>query len=801
MSNKYIPPDLKTAQRLPPDARARLIVLAKRFWGKAMQDSGSVGWHPLVSHCLDVAAVTYALLEKRPSFVRWAGQTLRLQDKSVIGLLVWLGAIHDLGKFAENFQWKVPELAEAHGHEYRDSNRHHDEVGTMMWSDIKKSLSEKNEVLAQLAEGDLDQLVRSVCSHHGTPVSTGMDRYAYSTSTLSDGCEFAQLMLDIFVGQPSLPQLPIADERINPRQIALLCWHLNGLLTVADWVGSDTHYFPYASPPDLKDAKGWLESYWTLASQRALTAIQINRIGNPSITEQSGGEVVFGVGVTPHLRPLQRLCEDLSLSNEGPTIFVIEDSTGSGKTEAALLLAIRQMQSGQADGIFFALPTMATANGMFRRLEKIADRIFCDPESASLVLSHSQAKLLRELVALQSKDQYEDAASEMASAWLSDHRKAALLANVGVGTIDQALLGILRVKHLSLRLFGLFRKVLIIDEVHAYDAYQHSLLKTLVEIHASSGGNVILLSATLPAKERGELVKAFGQGRDLCLGRMVKPTMGFFAPLNASAPKVMSGPTPYPSITYLDEQGIESSHAVKADPSLMRSYDVDYQTDFDEIVQKAVSAAQQGRCVAWVRNTVQDALTAFDAIQRAINDARDEIEAELFHARFAFVDRIRIENGILQRFGPTSGHSERRGRILVATQVIEQSLDLDFDVLISDLAPIDLLIQRAGRLCRHRRDQLGNVLPIGMADQRGGLEITVFGPPRDHDPVESNWLKRFSAGTAAVYEHHGRMWLTAKVLADQLDLRTSPREPIEAVYGGQRNWCGQFRCNEQSEDS
>ena len=339
----------------------------------------------------------------------------------------------------------------------------------------------------------------------------------------------------------------------------------------------------------------------------------------------------------------------------------------------------------------------------------------------------------------------------------------------------------LRVKHVALRFFGLFRKVLIVDEVHAYDPYQTALLKQLLRAHAGMGGAAILLSATLPNATRRDLTCAFAEGFQETR-RSPTPTPGFGQ--RSNTPASLQWPataTSYPCLTHLGSDGQAREMAIPQLPGLLRRYEVAYHTSVDDATDRIIEFARAGHCVAWVRNTVSEAVRAYDNIRARLSEGDTSIRLGLFHARFAFIDRIGIENEVLAAFGKDSTSVQRCGRILIATQVIEQSLDLCFDELFTDIAPIDLIIQRAGRLRRHPRSLNGDRLGSGP-DQRGPLVLNVVGPARDVIPEDSNWLKRFSPGTALVYPHHGQIWKTAKVLGDLLDLVASPREAIEEVY-------------------
>ncbi len=237
-------------------------------------------------------------------------------------------------------------------------------------------------------------------------------------------------------------------------------------------------------------------------------------------------------------------------------------------------------------------------------------------------------------------------------------------------------------RHQSLRLLGMRDKILLLDEVHAYDGYMVKLLEGLLRFHAAQGGSAIILSATLPAALREKLLNAFSDGAEF---------MSAGGSDNAG----------YPWLSHLTSSGLlEQPLATR--PEVQRTVAVNWIQQRQEALDIIYRVVATGQCICWIRNTVDDAL---DTYQQLLHEGIvPEQDLLLFHSRFAFIDRIAIENKTLNWFGNNAPVSERRGKVLIATQVVEQSLDLDFDWMITDLAPIDLLIQRAGRLQRHIRD-------------------------------------------------------------------------------------------------
>jgi CRISPR-associated endonuclease/helicase Cas3 len=410
---------------------------------------------------------------------------------------------------------------------------------------------------------------------------------------------------------------------------------------------------------------------------------------------------------------------------------------------------------------------MATANAMFDRVVAMANRMFAPGARPSCVLAHGQRHLSQSFQKVvmpatrveADARQKDETASARCAAWLADHNKKALLASVGVGTVDQALLAVLHARHQSLRLLGLFGKVLIVDEVHACDAYMMKLLERLLHFHAAAGGSAILLSATLTRGMKHKLAEAFTAGA------------GWPAPKLASMAYPLATRVHRGFVAGEDERQIETRDTVR------RRVRVEYSSAKDAILDCIRTELAAGRCVCWVRNTVADAVDAWERLATELPKGH----CTLFHARFAMGDRLEIEQRVRDAFGPKSDAESRRGKLVVATQVVEQSLDVDFDLLVSDLAPIDRLIQRAGRMQRHVRDAHGN--PCAGSDQRGGALLHVFGPEWTDTP-EANWFRSAFPGAAAVYPHHTQIWATAKFLRKGgFSMPEDARCLIEGVFG------------------
>jgi CRISPR-associated endonuclease/helicase Cas3 len=647
--------------------------------------------------------------------------------------LAYLVALHDIGKFSRGFQSMVPEHwpAAALGPfpvGGLPPGPRHDAMGLHLFNKLPQLL----EPILPSRVDDRDAwdsalrapLLRAIAGHHGRPPEPPFSAPAPAllcSDCLAAAAGFGKAMQAVFAPPP----LPCPDDL----EIARWAWQLAGITTLADWVGSRQAWFPYVTPEAVADPAAY---FWNHALPRAAAALAAAGLLGTRPAPFEGLSRLF-----PRIKvatPVQGWAETVALP-DGPLLAVIEDQTGSGKTEAALILAHRLLADGRADGLYVALPTMSTANAMFGRLAEAYRRLFTAEGHPSLALAHGRADLDPRFSSSISgerlpasspanADPADEPSESHCAAWLADDRRKALLAQVGVGTLDQALMAVLPVRHAALRLQGLARKVLVVDEVHAFDAYMRRELLTLLEFHAALGGSSVLLSATLPRRIRGDLVTAFRRG------------------LGARAAELSC--TAYPLATLAAAVGVQEAPCAPRD-GLARRVAVTRLDDAEAALARIIEAADRGAAVAWVRNTVDDAIAAAEALR-----ARG-IEPLLFHARFAMCDRLAIEAEVLQRFGRDSSGTARRG-VVVATQVIEQSLDLDFDLLVTDLAPVDLIIQRAGRLWRHDRK-----------GRKGRPELLVISP----EPVEhpaADWIARPQPGTVAVYRDAALLWRSARAI-------------------------------------
>jgi len=742
-----------------------------RYWGKAGKEGE--GYHLLVYHCLDVAAVGWLLFDPAKPLCQRLAKQLKVTPALLQRWVVFCLSLHDIGKFATAFQGVVPDLSPVlvPSNPRMPYTERHDTLGFLLWQDVLSGQWLKNggfDLDAHLS--DPEKMLRNigpwmeiVTGHHGEPPKRMPIRRQNFFTVMDEkaACHFREVVTALFLRDFDYS---VFTDKAFKNRLKLSSWMLAGVVVLADWLGSGR------TPESYCQNEISLNEYWqNHALPHAEQVIAKADLPHSKVAPFIGTGCLFPF--IKALTPLQEWAEKRQLGKSNQ-LFILEDVTGAGKTEAALVLAHRLMANGLAEGIYVALPTMATANAMYTRLGKAYRQLFGIDARPSLVLAHGARHLSEEFrssvglpesaPATQSYSEDEEPIEAYCSAWLADSRKKALLAEVGVGTLDQGLLAVLPARHQSLRLLGLAQKVLIVDEVHSYDPYMNQLLQTLIEAHARQGGSAILLSATLPSQMREKYVHAFCEGADIAM------------------PTLEDTPS-YPLATHVPAIGQpETPLATRAD--VERAVTVAMIDEVNYVLSVVKEAVGKEQCVCWVRNTVKDARTAYRLL--ANQEWLDKSKFTLFHSRFAMVDRQRIEKATLNLFDKKSTAEKRRGQVLIATQVVEQSLDLDFDVMISDLAPIDLLIQRAGRLHRHVRDAAGNPRRVeGAIDRRKKPCLYVFGPTPTKTPTE-DWLKSKLPGTQAVYQHVGQLWLTQWLCSrGKISMPGDARLLIEGVYG------------------
>lgn len=655
-----------------------------KYWGKAKkkEDGSGYEWHLLPYHCLDVAAVGRMWLEDdKPLKSRIAYSIgVDVDDKKLYGIICFFLTLHDLGKFDIRFESKVPEIRDTIWKEIDLNDLQlssaeitgfdHGKAGYDLFIRFCPQLLDLNERDEEILD-KWKPWVAAVCGHHGVIPRNAEWHNPNAEDKILKHDRLARQawfisMLDLFgVNTKDIPVL----QEMNQGFLAGFC-------SVADWIASNEMFVRWCKNEIP------VHRYFEDALEHCKKKDILKKIGITGYHASKFAGVKALLGPKDEPRQIQTLVDSLPTE---PGLIIIESTTGSGKTEAALAYAWRFIDNGLSDAIVFALPTQATADAMLERLQNFALVLFEGGDS-NLVLAHGKAKYNETFANLKAASrpgasQKGDQGSVQCAEWISCSRKRVFLGQIGVCTIDQVLLSVLPVRHNFVRSFGVGKSVLIIDEVHAYDRYMYGLLEEVLKRQKAAGGCAVLLSATLPAIQKQEL---FGAWEDDGHGTTID--------VNAA----------YPLISRLTVSG--NSTEVTVDKSEMPpARDVGIELTISQDMEpddsgftKLINAASGGATVAIVCNIVQSA-------QRIARHLRGVcvVPVDIFHARYRFKDRKSKEAAAKNSYGKTAPRTT--GRILVATQVVEQSLDLDFDWMVTQLCPVDLLFQRMGRLHRHER--------------------------------------------------------------------------------------------------
>jgi CRISPR-associated endonuclease/helicase Cas3 len=738
------------------------------FWAKFSKNAGT--FHPLLCHLVDVAVVAQAMWRGvlPPRARRRFADALGVDEEAAGRWIAFWAGLHDLGKASPAFQLQTRDsLIEARlrraGLSCRAADARANPHGTVSAQVLRGLLPQEFGLGAELAS----RVAIVVGGHHGTFPSSGKIQ-ALSKEAVGRGAwqgargELSRLLATVL----ELPHEAPPGDLDHAAEMALA-----GFVSVADWIGSNEDCFPHAAT-NADDAPALdLAEYAGATRERADNALR--RLGwmgwSPSPDALTFRQLFPNIAEP---RAVQSETVELAERLREQSLVIVEAPMGEGKTEAAMYLADRWGSSLGQRGCYFALPTQATSDQMFGRVREFLIARYPD-EIVNLQLLHGHAALSAEFQELrQNEDRlfepegvWGESGSDgarpnvVAAEWFT-WRKRSLLAPFGVGTVDQALLAVLQTRHVFVRLFGLSSKTVIVDEVHAYDTYMTTLLVRLLEWLGALGASVVLLSATLPSGRRQDLIRAYARGAGWSLPEAVD---------SAS----------YPRLTWATGSGTGARHVDT--PSRSEPVEIvwvdgrlpgggDGRFSLGERLRQALAG---GGCAAIICNTVRRAQQVYQALKPYFDGQADdgEPELDLLHARYLFKDRERREGRVLRRFGKGPGARRPRRAVLVSTQIIEQSLDLDFDLMVTDLAPADLVLQRSGRLHRHARPM---PRPQGLERPR----LWICEPEQLRAGVPG-----FDRGTEAVYDGYIllRSWL-------ELRERTSIRIPddvealVEAVY-------------------
>ncbi|MFJ3856106.1 CRISPR-associated helicase Cas3' [Streptomyces sp. NPDC090085] len=763
-------------------------------WGKTDQNGVSrrargPAWNPLLAHVLDVAAVTGELWERHLAqnvTGRLADAFGRGDEATARKVVMFLAGLHDLGKtsccFLRQFgtgRRDDPGLRRAREQWEREARAAGLPLPPALdgWPDAPHAHITAAHLPLLLGcpgcatdGGDdchtgLHAVAALLGGHHGhIPDPDSIDRASAAADLAAWGPVWRAIIADTArMTGVDLDTLPDLIAPVRPSSLPMFA----GLVILADWIGSDEHRFTYRKP------RQGVEAWWRQSRAQARAAITALRLDRWAPKPAAWGEL--WPGTSP--RPFQQATMN-ALPTDGPALVLIESDTGSGKTRLALWCAHQLAQSNGYQGLYMAMPTRAAANQIGKELRDFVAAAIGDQETANLSVVHGTAEgtdLVHDLLAAASPPAPDDLFAFVADttcdarAVLSDWylaRVRGLVSAFGIGTVDQVVLGAQPSRHWMLRLLALAGKTVIIDEAHAYELFQQNLLCAALEWLADAGASVIVLSATLPASVRQALTAAW------CTGHRTTP--------NDTG---TTGP-----ITITDRHGTITRTAPAEPPPALDTL-IRFTADPGPaaLAHRLLTEATDGGITAVIRNRVANAEDLHaEAVAQAPAHGWHEDEIVFLDGRLLPRDRLPVEDLLARLIGPhpedrALPNPHRPGRLLViATQVIEQSLDLDFDDMTTDLCPVDLVIQRRGRLHRHTPNH-----PNRPARTREPRLTLLWQPGPDGlpevDPARNGDAFVYAPYTLAATWHT----LTSREQDGRIDIST-PRDSstlIEAVYG------------------
>lgn len=734
------------------DNDVRLSEPARSVWAKSLTEDGT--WLPLWQHMDDSADVAGLLFDEwlAPSVVEFMADEFGGKADDARTALTFLAGIHDLGKATPAFAVQDVHLAQRMR-----------ALGLYM-PETKLQLDDRH--LAHHAVAGHHLLIRWLVAagwrrgvartwgvvlggHHGVPPDSVTEQGA----TPDDiphlyGRDLWESVRDELAQRVTVRTG--ASDRLTDWQGLKLSQQFQvlatGLVIVADWIASNDELFPYL-PGELPEVQDHTDRAAT-----ALSALRLPRSWRLQSTAADVAELFaarFDLPAGAKPRPVQHVVAEVARRMPEPGLMIVEAPMGEGKTEAALTAAEILADRWGAGGLLVALPTQATTDAMFDRIVAWLDRMGAGDQDVggAILLSHGKARfnrLFRGLMAAgrareigaddahatkrgpDGRRQHRSGHAVAAHSWLSG-RKKAQLANFTIGTIDQLLFAGLKSRHLMLRHLGLAGKVVVLDEIHAYDAYMNSYLTKVLTWLGAYRVPVIALSATLPGDRRRELVEAYQAGR----------TAGG-APFDAAATEI-GDDIGYPVVTWTESGAVRTTLAEASGRRTtvhLEALSDDPDDDLDELAGMLRERLSGGGTALVVRNTVRRVLATAERLQ-----AEFPGEVTVTHSRFITADRLAKDASLIRRFGPPPTTDRPRRHLVVASQVVEQSLDVDFDLLVTDLAPIDLVLQRMGRIHRHQRGEAQSARPPKLRAARTYITAADFSAsPPDLDKVAARYV-------------------------------------------------------------
>lgn len=713
-------------------------------WGKAGKDQV----HPLICHIIDTAAVADLLVDillspQSRDELRAAFEPLGNPDAWIATLC----GLHDLGKQSPTFQGLKADLAAARfdGPAAADVRLVQKRPGLGRRIDTPHGLltaMHMKDLLLRWSAPPLtaEAIAVALGGHHGYFPDGAVLRQARREVNNHGGQSWEQrrdMVVREVLGLRGLPDpqdVPWRDVHVSNASAVTLA----ALTTISDWIASDTKNFPYA---DIRALPAYAKRADKLAAA-AVERLELRPWAPPATFAELFPE--------NEARPVQTVIERMTLGRTAPTLIIVEAPTGEGKSKAAVQGAAALIQNLKLMGTYIGMPTRATSNQMLEEVEELSARVGDDQVTVRLIHSSAQEDLSSEAGATPTdvgRDDPDDS-DVRAQEWFT--RKKSLLTSVGVGTVDQALKAAIRSGHVFVRLAALANKVVVIDEVHAYDTYMSTLLDRLLAWLGRLGTSVVMLSATLPSRRRHELVAAWQSGLLRCLPKETPEMESCTA-----YPRVTLAGAGKPVVQSTGLSELNAGHRLH----LARVRD-------EDVADWALEQVAGGGSAVVMHNLVRRVVDTCTILEQRIAalPAGERPQLIMIHGRLDRPVRRAAEAALKGAFGKDG---TRPRAIVVGTQVLEQGLDLDFDAMLTDLAPVDWLIQRAGRLHRHNKNARRGEPVLAIA----GVEDTDAGP-------------RFPRYTERVYAPMAllRTWA---VLRDRrfLEIPNEVTGLVDAVYG------------------
>ena len=774
------------------------------FWAKTGDKDSPTRGLSLVQHMLDAGSVAARLWDTwlAPGLQKRFSEHLHLSMEDTRSLVCWLAATHDMGKATPEFSGQLDARRDENLAVYRQRIEQQDfefpedlvtPVSGLRCPHSKYSQSILIHLLTNNIEGIPREVAETLASisgaHHGTPAE-----YLANSADLSNVIlerlspkwhaawqELYTITLKRFGASSALHQLAQHGQTI-PVSVQFC---ITGFVIMSDWIASNPDFFPmgtFGSADQEQRARiGWqvlgLEQRWIAALDT-----------NPDTPAPDLYASRFGWS-NPILRPMQEVVVEAARSMQSGGMMCIEAPMGQGKTEAGLIAAEFLAQATGRTGVAFATPTQATSNALFDRVTEwveyqtnnVAQEHGGPIEPHTMFLGHSKNRFNKSYEALSKADIFDESStpgrennrktlrpgtSLARHSWLSGTKKG-LLSSFVVCTIDQVLMTALQARHVMLRHLGLASKVIIIDEVHAYDAYMNQYLSSALYWLGQMNAPVILMSATLPSATRDDLMKSYAKGLKIGaepnkVATPAPPSQNdLMAKMKARLAGIHAAPKPEASEEPILDLDYPVVHTLTAeDNGTPKKWKVEQPVEQTKIELKLIAdspesvlnvlepLANDHGCAAVICNTVGRA----QEMHAFLSEQFGEEHVVLTHSRFTATHRAEQEELLVSKLGKKAHYSEADGEdssrphrlIVVGTQVIEQSLDLDFDVMITDFAPVDLVLQRMGRLHRHDSRSSSERTPayrMPMCYVRG---VETFG--------SHNEAPDFPRGSKAVYE-------------------------------------------------